>query len=126
MPGIERIELLCNERHGTGVTKEAVLGLRVALCRAKEISISEANALDLDAVADALEVRPAAEGVAPVESPPAAERFRKPARSEDLWVVALLLHHQYQDGDFKNSTRRLQGAGSQGGYLAGYVEPVLR
>jgi hypothetical protein len=57
MPGIERIEVLCDElAGGTGLTLANVRQLRARLCRSKGCSLHEADAYSLAQVADALEI----------------------------------------------------------------------
>jgi hypothetical protein len=55
MPGIGRIELLCDERFGARITAEAVRKLRAELCRRCGLSIRKTDALTLDEVADKLQ-----------------------------------------------------------------------
>ena len=57
MPGIHRIELICNELYATGITVDAILKLRSVVCRADNIDIPRADELSLNAVADIVERR---------------------------------------------------------------------
>jgi hypothetical protein len=54
MPGIERIELLCDEEAGGGVTVESVRRLRAKVCRKAGIAPNVADKLGLNAAADLL------------------------------------------------------------------------
>ncbi len=54
MPGINRIELICDDRFGTGVTLEAVQKLRAELGRTHQVELDSANSLTLTEAADLL------------------------------------------------------------------------
>ena len=54
MPGIDRIDLICHERFGTGVNVEAVRKLRAELCRTHRVDTETANSLTLTEAADLL------------------------------------------------------------------------
>jgi hypothetical protein len=83
MPGIDRIEVLCDElAGGTGLTAANVRQLRARLCRVKRCSLQDADGCPLTEVADALEAsspdqpepeapprRPADPGRVPTDSP---------------------------------------------------------
>jgi hypothetical protein len=55
-PGIDRIEVLCDE-WGSGLKAETVRKLRGNVCKTAGLNLNEANAMPLDAVADALNQR---------------------------------------------------------------------
>lgn len=52
MPGIECIELICDERFGTGITLENIRRLRAELCRRHGIDLKTSNAMPLNDVLD--------------------------------------------------------------------------
>src|SRR5262249_50326139 len=52
MPGIRRIELLCDEDGGSGITAAAVRKLRARLCRDTHSSLHHADRLALNPFAD--------------------------------------------------------------------------
>jgi hypothetical protein len=54
MPGIQSIEILCDQRFGSGITEEAVRRLRAELCGSFGVELGVANALSLQRVADLL------------------------------------------------------------------------
>jgi hypothetical protein len=59
MPGIDRIEVLCDELgSGTGLTSTNVRQLRACLCRRLGCSLQDANRLSLEEAATALEALP--------------------------------------------------------------------
>jgi hypothetical protein len=62
MPGIDRLEIICNARWGTGLTCESVRRLRGELCTAYGYSMKQANKLDLNAAADGFENAPPCPG----------------------------------------------------------------
>jgi hypothetical protein len=56
MPGIERIELICNRLYGTGITLEGIRRLRAKLCDDHHLQLpSVADQLDLNTVANTVE-----------------------------------------------------------------------
>jgi hypothetical protein len=57
MPGIDRIELLCDERSGAGLTPSALRQIRAEVCGLASITIQEADALGLTEVAGILAER---------------------------------------------------------------------
>lgn len=72
MPGIDRIQLLCDELdNGDGLSGANVAKIRAKVCRAKPCSLEAANALSLNEVADVLEARAS-------EAMPAATRGNDP------------------------------------------------
>lgn len=55
MPGIDRIQVLCDELdNGDGLTAANVAKVRAKVCRARPCSLAEANAISLDEAADVL------------------------------------------------------------------------
>ncbi len=62
MPGIQRIELICNERFGTQITVEAIRRLRAEVCRAAGKEIDSADALSVTEAADILDGKVSAFG----------------------------------------------------------------
>jgi hypothetical protein len=69
MPGIRRVELLCDLEPGDpGVTAAKVRGLRAKVARLRGLTLDQADALDLNAVATALE-EPATAPKEPAERP---------------------------------------------------------
>jgi hypothetical protein len=63
MPGIDRIQLLCDELdNGDGLTATNVAKIRAKVCRAKPCSLEDANAFSLDEVADILEAKESSAG----------------------------------------------------------------
>jgi hypothetical protein len=55
MPGIDRIELLCDERCGAGLIPSALRQIRAEVCRVARINIQAADALGLNEVANVLD-----------------------------------------------------------------------
>lgn len=47
MPGIHEIELICDERFGSGITLENIRRLRAELCRQHSIELKEADSMTL-------------------------------------------------------------------------------
>jgi hypothetical protein len=87
MPGIDRIQLLCDELdNGGGLTAANVAKLRAKVCRAEGCTLEAANALTLDEFADILEAKGARAGdQEPVAAPQA---LRTPAQLLEAFASA--------------------------------------
>jgi hypothetical protein len=113
MPGIDRIEVLCDElAGGTGLNATNVRQLRARLCRLKGCSLQEAVAYSLTEAADVLEEAAGgqgeagrAEGDVSSETSNAvllkkkAKRRTERGEARAKIIGMLLKHHQYANND---------------------------
>lgn len=65
MPGIDRIELICNERFGSEITPGAVRRLRAEVCRTASMKIDSADDLSLIETANILGAESGTEATKP-------------------------------------------------------------
>jgi hypothetical protein len=86
-PGIDRIEALCDE-FGTGLTSENVRKLRGRLCAKLGVGTTDANAMTLEAVADALGLKEDAGtvGNAALQSTPSEDLAAYNAEDQPWWT----------------------------------------
>lgn len=107
MPGIDRIQILCDELNSDGgLTAANVARVRAKVCRAKPCSLAEANELSLDEVADILEIifsKPSSAPASTVRNK-GTKKKRSTERGEGRakLIAALTRHHQYADGGCLN------------------------
>jgi hypothetical protein len=85
MPGIGRIEALCDEEWGTGLKSENVRRLRGRVCSKLGVGIEEANAMTLDSVTTTLGLA-ANDGASPSPSPPAEDLPEYNAEEQPWWT----------------------------------------
>jgi hypothetical protein len=131
MPGIDRIQLLCDELdNGDGLIAANVAKLRAKVCRAKPCSLDEANALSLEQLADVLEGKVFVAGIgnqgiqqartpsaasggallasqsecelAVTHSKPITKRSTERGEARAKLIAAFTKHHQYADGGCLN------------------------
>lgn len=110
MPGIDRIQLLCDELDNSdGLTAANVAKLRARVCREKPCTIDEANALSLFEAADVLDGGPARAQVDPF----IARLLAGPADAElSARDLALLEAHQQQPISFATTQQEKQATGN--------------
>jgi hypothetical protein len=116
MPGIDRLEVLCDElAGGTGLTAKNLRQLRAHLCRLRQCSLQEADTYPLNEAADALEEAASGQGRAnrvegddksetsnAVLPEKKAKRSTQRGEGEAKIIAALTKHHKYADGGTLN------------------------
>jgi hypothetical protein len=88
MPGIDRIQLLCDELdNGGGLTAANVARIRAKVCRAKPCGLEEANALALHEAADVLEAHLQQPGKPNKPAPAVVQAKAAAAPGSNAWLA---------------------------------------